>query len=66
MREDLHHLMALYSNSTALFRLGGRPVYFMYDSYRIPAEDWAQVLTPEGSSTVRGTELDGEHQGQIK
>lgn len=31
----------------------------MYDSYHIPAADWADLLTPGGAATVRGTPLDG-------
>lgn len=60
VREDLQHLMMHYSNSTAVLHLEGRPVYFMYNSYKIPAQEWAQLLTPKGNTSVRGSELDGE------
>lgn len=59
MRADLQHLMAKYSKSDALMRVGGKPVYFVYDSYHIPAAEWATLLMPDGNETVRGTELDG-------
>lgn len=57
---DLQHLMEQYGSSPALLRIDGRPVYYMYDSYRIPADAWAKLLTPGGELTVRGTHLDGE------
>lgn len=38
---------------------GGRPVYFVYDSYHIPARDWSALLSPEGPNTLRGGPLDG-------
>jgi glycoprotein endo-alpha-1,2-mannosidase len=37
---------------------GGRPVFFVYDSYLTPALEWAQVLGPQGTNTLRGTRFD--------
>jgi glycoprotein endo-alpha-1,2-mannosidase len=59
VRADLAHLMSQHNTSAGLMRIGGRPVYFMYDSYRLPAEEWARLLGKGGNVTVRGTELDG-------
>jgi hypothetical protein len=53
------YLMGQHSGSGALLRLGGRPVYYVYDSYRTPATEWAELLCANGSKTVRGTEYDG-------
>lgn len=61
VREDLQHLMDKYSSSPALLRIRGLPVYYVYDSYRIPADAWAKVLSPTGDITVRDTTLDGMH-----
>lgn len=36
-----------------------RVVYFVYDSYHIPAREWEALLGPVGPKTVRGTPLDG-------
>ncbi|GBF95021.1 hypothetical protein Rsub_07522 [Raphidocelis subcapitata] len=67
VREDLADLTGRFGRSGALLRLepGGRPVYFVYDSYRIPAAEWAELLTPGGASTVRGTDLDGIFLGLV-
>mmetsp|Transcript_5650 Transcript_5650/g.12426 ORF Transcript_5650/g.12426 Transcript_5650/m.12426 type:complete len:218 (+) Transcript_5650:521-1174(+) len=35
------------------------PVYFVYDSYRIASDEWAKVLSREGSHSIRGTAADG-------
>jgi hypothetical protein len=59
-REDVMYLVGRHSSSGALLRLGGRPLYYVYDSYRTPAQDWAELLCANGSKTVRGTEYDGE------
>ena len=34
-------------------------MYFVYDSYHIPARDWSALLSPEGPNTLRGGPLDG-------
>lgn len=59
VREDLLHLMDAYGSSPALLRVRGLPVYYVYDSYRIPADAWAKLLAPTGDVTVRRTQLDG-------
>jgi glycoprotein endo-alpha-1,2-mannosidase len=51
--------MAAHNTSAGLMRVGGRPVYFVYDSYRLPADEWARLLGKDGNISVRGTELDG-------
>jgi hypothetical protein len=32
---------------------------YVYDSYHVPAQDWATLLSPQGPQSVRGTPLDG-------
>ena len=63
VREDLRYIKDTYGSSPAVFRVpateGGKPLYYVYDSYHIPSRDWATVLTAGGASTVRGTDLDG-------
>ncbi len=60
-REAIAYLIERYGDSSALHRLaahGNRPVFFVYDSYLRPAAEWAEVLTPSGESTLRGTKAD--------
>lgn len=59
VRADVHWLMQRFNGSSALLRVEGRPVYFVYDHYRLPPDQWAHMLTPGGEASVRGTELDG-------
>ncbi len=40
------------------FRYDNRPLFFVYDSYQMPAEEWARMLAPDGDITIRGTRLD--------
>ncbi|GFR40729.1 hypothetical protein Agub_g1338 [Astrephomene gubernaculifera] len=57
---DLSYLSSRYGQSSAVLRINGRPAYYVYDSYRLPASDWAQLLLPgAGPLSVRGTPADG-------
>ena len=46
---------------SAIGKPGGRsgPVYYLYDSYRLPATEWAQLLKPGGKLSIRGGPADG-------
>lgn len=37
---------------------GGRPLYYVYDSYHIPVEQWQRLLTPAGDLSIRDTAVD--------
>ena len=37
-----------------------RPIFFIYDSYMIPAQQWAQVLSDTGSNSIRHTPYDAD------
>jgi glycoprotein endo-alpha-1,2-mannosidase len=60
-RDALAYIVESYGDHPALYRVateGNRLLLYIYDSYLTPATEWAEVLTPEGSNTIRGTELD--------
>jgi hypothetical protein len=60
-REDLIYLQQRYGQHPAWYReaqYGDRPLYYLYDSYNIPASEWARLLQPSGDITVRDTEHD--------
>ena len=53
----LTHLMARYGEHPALYRCPwaeDRPLCFVYDSYLIAPDAWAEVLQPDGRATIRG------------
>jgi len=60
VRENIRHFIEKFGQHPALYRLHGKPLFFLYDSYLIPAEEWATLLKPEGSITIRNTNLDSE------
>jgi glycoprotein endo-alpha-1,2-mannosidase len=60
-RAAIQYLVQRYGSSPACHRLpdhGNRPVFFVYDSYLTPAGEWATVLQPKGTNTLRGTAAD--------
>lgn len=60
-RVALAYLLERYGAHPALYRdpaRGNRPWAYVYDSYLIPAEEWATVLAPDGDNSIRGTPLD--------
>lgn len=61
VRDAIVYLIDKYGNSPALYRHASqdnRPMFYVYDSYLTPAKEWATVLSPEGSHTIRGTKHD--------
>ncbi len=61
VKEDLQYLIGKYKDSPALYRdnnRGNLPMFYVYDSYLIPKEDWAGILLADASDTIRGTDHD--------
>ncbi len=60
IRRYIRHMVdSHYLNHTAYYKIEGRPVFYMYDSYQIKPNEWARLLGKHGDLSVRGTELDG-------
>lgn len=57
--EDIQYLRTRTGNSSALLRICGRPVFYVYDSYHIAASDWESILGKESPSSLRSTPYDG-------
>lgn len=56
-REAIVYLIDTFGDSPAFYRNPShedRPMFYLYDSYRTPAEEWARLLKPDGSQTIRG------------
>lgn len=57
-RSQLQYIVTAYANHSAFYRKNGKPFYYVYDSYRLPKEEWARLLQPTGDLSVRSTPLD--------
>ena len=60
-RAALVYIIDTYGGHPAFYRHGagrGRPLFYVYDSYLTPATEWATILEPNGSDSIRGTKYD--------
>ena len=55
----LRDLDAEFGKHPALFRVGGLPMYFVYDSYRLAPDAWQRLLGADGPESLRGSSRDG-------
>ena len=55
--EQLKFIIDNYGDHPAFYRFNNKPLFYVYDSYFIPAEEWASILQP-GDKSIRGTKYD--------
>ena len=58
-RAAMAHILDTWGGHPAFYRHRGKPLFYVYDSYLVAADDWATVLQPDGAHTIRGTAHDG-------
>ncbi|MGL6125699.1 glycoside hydrolase family 99 protein [Chryseobacterium artocarpi] len=63
LRDQLSYLVTTYSQHPAFYKKDGKPVYYVYDSYKIAPEEWSKLLSENGEKTVRNTKLDALYIG---
>ncbi|WP_106914498.1 glycoside hydrolase family 99 protein [Chryseobacterium aurantiacum] len=63
LRDQLSYLVKSYSKHPAFYKKDGKPLYYVYDSYKIAPEEWSRLLSKDGDKTVRNTELDALYIG---
>jgi glycoprotein endo-alpha-1,2-mannosidase len=61
-RESIAFVISMFGSYPAFYRdpKTKRPLFFVYDSYVIQANDWADILTPAGKNTIRNTPYDAD------
>ena len=62
---DIKYMHSHYGTHPALYKMPAPsdssttlPIVYIYDSYQVPPQDWAQVFTTGGSSSLRNTAND--------
>ncbi|XP_031568517.1 glycoprotein endo-alpha-1,2-mannosidase-like protein [Actinia tenebrosa] len=63
LHEDVKYIVKTYAEHKAFYKhkhKDGRmlPLLYIYDSYLTPDADWAKLLKPQGSHSIRNTEYD--------
>jgi len=59
VREDIKYLIDSFGQHPAFYVLDdGRPLVYIYDSYKTEASEWRTVLTSSGDHSIRNTPVD--------
>lgn len=63
LHEDVKYIVTTYGKHKAFYKhkhKDGRmlPLLYIYDSYLTPDSDWAKLLKPQGSHSIRNTKYD--------
>ena len=61
LKADIQYIVGKFGARPGLLRdatRGERPWVYIHDSYRVDARALAAILTPQGSSSIRGTAID--------
>jgi len=58
-RELMEYISSSYLQHPAMYRMAGKPLYYLYNSFQLNYDEWQSLLNSDSQSTVRGTALDG-------
>jgi glycoprotein endo-alpha-1,2-mannosidase len=56
--EMMKYIVDNYGSHQAFYRDEGKPMFYVYDSYLTPKEEWASVFHKDSLNTIRGTKYD--------
>lgn len=57
-RQNIQKIIDTYGKHPAYYKMNGKPLFFVYDSYLTPANEWATLLNKSGEITIRNTPYD--------
>jgi glycoprotein endo-alpha-1,2-mannosidase len=55
---QLEYLVLNYSDHPAFYKVDGKPLYYIYDGYKLNYRMWNSMLSYESETTIRNTSLD--------
>lgn len=58
LREHLEYIYYQYGTHPAIFKTNNKPLYYIYDSYKIDSKEWSKLLKPEGVLSIRNSLID--------
>lgn len=58
-RAGLEYLHRHYLGHPAIYRIKGRPLYYLYNSFVLEHGDWAALMQPGSETSIRDTVIDG-------
>jgi len=63
--DAIHYLDKKISSHPALFRVDEKPLYYVYDAYKLINTDWQRLLTEHGDLSIRYTRTDANFIGLL-
>lgn len=58
LNTNIKKIIDNYGSHPAFYKINGKPMFFIYDSYLIDSKDWARLLSPNGDLSIRNTSYD--------
>ncbi|TWO34695.1 alpha-mannosidase [Seonamhaeicola sediminis] len=58
-KDAINYLNTTYGNHNAIFRIQGKPLFYVYDSYKLDKDAWSSLLKTNGKISIRNTKNDG-------
>lgn len=58
-KNQLEYLSLNYGRHPALFLVNNKPLFYVYDSYKLKVNEWKKLLTNKGELSIRNTTADG-------
>jgi glycoprotein endo-alpha-1,2-mannosidase len=58
-RGMLEYLAETYLQHPAVYRFNDKPLYYLYNSFKLKYDEWYSMLNPESKTSIRNTDLDG-------
>jgi glycoprotein endo-alpha-1,2-mannosidase len=58
-RELMEYISSSYLQHPAIYKIDGKPLYYLYNSFQLKHEEWQSLLNPDSTSSLRNTPLDG-------
>lgn len=58
VKSDVAYIIENYGNYSSFYRFENKPLFYVYDSYHIFPYSWANILTPQGTDSLRNTNID--------
>ena len=59
IRKDIEYINSKYRKHPGCLTVGGKAVFFVYDSYRTPGGEWAKLFSRSSQNSLRHTSSDG-------
>lgn len=58
-RKNIKYLAETYNQHPAIYKFEGKPMYYLYNSFKLKHNEWNSMLNAKSETTIRNTDMDG-------